>query len=513
MPDGTIWTSGRNYNGEIGDGIPTTSTRLTRVQVFSGATSLGVGHSHTVVASGGSLYGWGHGSSGQLCDPSAATRAVPTVSPALTDVASVAAGGWFTLARDSTGGVKVCGYNGSYGLGDGSSYVQRATPVAVTGLTDAIAIAAGADHALALRANGSVVAWGNNQFGKLGDGTTTTRLTPVPVVGLTNIVAIAVGHSNSLALDSSGHVWAWGTGYYGVIGRGNTTDATTPVQVPALSNVTAIAAGSFHAVALVGTDVWVWGSNTVGQLGIGASPTQSTVPVHVLGLNQISGIGAARQATFAFAADNGVWGWGDGVGLGDGTEERRFTPIVLADGGGIWRLATPQFSLGGGNRSTPVTVQITTATPGATVRYTTTGAVPTESDAPVPGGGLLVDQPQTLTARAFKSGTEPSYDVYSIFPYTFVGNGGATITPNWMDDLGSRELCSRSNPCRGPTGASALALSRRLEAGRSFLPRHSGPAHRFGSVSHTTSERRLDGPAPRRPRLEFRRTSLAPSPA
>src|SRR4029078_10748432 len=133
------------------------------------------------------------------------------------------------------------------------------------------------------------------------------------------------------------------------------------VQIPSLSNVTAIAAGRSHAVALAGTTVWTWGSNAVGQLGIGAVPSQ-TVPVQVQGLNVISAIGTAQNATFAFAADNGVWGWGDGVGLGDGTLDRRYTPIVLADGGGIWRIATPQFSLLGGPRSAPVTVLITSAT-------------------------------------------------------------------------------------------------------------------------------------------------------
>ena len=132
----------------------------------------------------------------------------------------------------------------------------------------------------------------------------------------------------------------------------------TPVRMPSLSNVTAIASRSLHAVALVGTTVWTWGLNTVRSArNSDRQPEMSTGPVQVPGLNQISGIGTARQATFAFAADNGVWGWGDGVGLGDGTTERRFTPIVLADGGGVWRLATPQFSVPGGNRYTPATVQ------------------------------------------------------------------------------------------------------------------------------------------------------------
>jgi alpha-tubulin suppressor-like RCC1 family protein len=329
------------------------------------------------------------------------------MSPVLADVTKVAAGATFSLALHSDGTVHVFGANGTYGMGDGTT-LQRTTPVLVSGIADAVAIAAGVDHALAVRANGTVVAWGNNQYGKLGDGTTTNRYAPVDVSGLSNIVAVAAAGDSSLALDSAGNVWAWGLGFYGVLGRGNTQNASTPVQIPSLSNVSAIAAGRSHAVALVGSTVWTWGLNTSGQLGIGTSPTTSLVPVQVPGLNVISGIGAAQNATFAFAADSGVWGWGDGVGLGDGTTERRYTPIVLADGGGLWRVGTPQFSVPGGSRSTPATVVVTSVTPGATVRYTTTGAIPTEADAVVPGGGVVVDQTLTLTARAFKAGMPAS---------------------------------------------------------------------------------------------------------
>ena len=423
MPDGTVWTAGSNANGEIGDG--TGQPTLIRKQVLSGATSIAVGSSHNLAAVGGQLWGWGHGAYGQLGEGVAFGRSVPTVSPVLSDVTAVAAGHTFGLALHPNGTVHAFGYNSVDGIGDGSSS-QRVTPVLVTGLSDAVAIAAGVSHALAIRANGTVVAWGSNAFGKLGDGTTTTRLTPVAVSGLTNIVAVAAAQDSSLALDSAGHVWAWGSGFYGVLGQGTTSNASTPVQIASLSNVTAIAAGRSHAVALVGTTVWTWGLNSNGQLGLGLTPSLSLVPAQVPDLNAISAIGTAQNATFAFAADNGVWGWGDGVGLGDGTTDRRYTPIVLADGGGIWRLATPQFSLTGGNRNAPVTVQITSATPGATVRYTTNGASPTESDPPIPGGGLLIDQPQTVTARAFKSGMPPSYIASSTYTFSALA---PTISP------------------------------------------------------------------------------------
>jgi alpha-tubulin suppressor-like RCC1 family protein len=423
MPDGTVWSAGGNSNGEIGDG--TTQTRLARVQVLAGASSLAVGANHSLAVVGSQVYGWGHGGFGQLGDPAAVGRSAPTVSPVLVDVVKVAAGATFSLALHSDGTVHVFGNNGSNGIGDGTT-LQRTTPVLVSGLTDAIAIAAGVDHALAVRANGSVVAWGSNQFGKLGDGTTTARFAPVAVSGLANIVAVAAAQDSSLALDASGNVWAWGSGFYGVLGRGTTANSSTPIQIPNLSGVTAIAAGRSHAAALVGTAVWTWGLNSSGQLGVGMSPSTSLVPVQVPGLNVIGGIGAAQNATFAFAADSGVWGWGDGVGLGDGTTERRYTPIVLAEGGGLWKVATPQFSVPGGNRSTPATVVLTSVTPGATVRYTTNGAIPTESDAPAPIGGVVVDQTLTLTARAFKAGMPASNAAAATYSFSVLS---PTVSP------------------------------------------------------------------------------------
>ena len=97
---------------------------------------------------------------------------------------------------------------------------NRLTPVPVSGLTGVVAIAAGGYHSLALKSDGTVWAWGCNDCGQLGDGSTTNRLTPVPVSGLTGVVAIAGGDYHSLALKSDGTVWAWGYNGYGQLGDG-----------------------------------------------------------------------------------------------------------------------------------------------------------------------------------------------------------------------------------------------------------------------------------------------------
>jgi alpha-tubulin suppressor-like RCC1 family protein len=122
-------------------------------------------------------------------------------------------------------------------------------PVQVSGLTGVVQVAAGFDSSLALRSDGTVWAWGFNQDGQLGDGTTTSRLTPVQVVGLTKVTQIAAGRFHSLAVRSDGTTVAWGYNNHGQLGDGTTTNRTTPVAVSGLTKVTQIAGGVFHSVA------------------------------------------------------------------------------------------------------------------------------------------------------------------------------------------------------------------------------------------------------------------------
>ncbi|WP_395836206.1 RCC1 domain-containing protein [Cystobacter fuscus] len=97
-----------------------------------------------------------------------------------------------------------------------------------------MSVIAGATHSLALRSDGTVWAWGNNDNGQLGDGTTTHRLSPVQVPGLTGVVALAAGNSYSMAMLSDGTVRTWGNNNHGQLGNGTTTHANSPGPVVGL---------------------------------------------------------------------------------------------------------------------------------------------------------------------------------------------------------------------------------------------------------------------------------------
>jgi hypothetical protein len=221
-------------------------------------------------------------------------------------------------------------------LGDGTT-IARLTPVRVLNLTGVARIAAGMFHSLALKNDGTVWAWGQNDSGQLGDGTTTGRLTPVQVLNLSGVTCIAAGALHNLALKSDGTVWAWGNNSFSELGDGTAIDRHKPVQVPNLRGVTAVAGGDAHSLALKNDDtVWAWGNNEQGQLGDGTTIARQTLG-QVMNLGGITAIAAGPSYNLAlgigappFVGIVYAWGQNDFGQLGDGTNIARYTPVQAA---------------------------------------------------------------------------------------------------------------------------------------------------------------------------------------
>lgn len=273
-----------------------------------------------LVACGGGGDGGGGGGGGNppAPNPPPAGPTPPTPPPppppAVAVTARVAAGNGFSLALKNNGTVFAWGDQQVGQLGNDviSGSTQR-TPQPVLSLTNVRGIAAGEFHVLALRGDGAVFAWGSNADGKLGLSTV-GGLFPRPqqVGGLVNVVAIATGVEHSLALRSDGVVLAWGKNSEGQLGLGDTTLRAAPTAVPGLTNVQAIAAGGFQSFAIRSDgSVWSWGFNGNGELGLSdstnrPSPTQVTA-LNGLGVRQIAAGGAH---TLARTIDGRVFGWG-----------------------------------------------------------------------------------------------------------------------------------------------------------------------------------------------------------
>ncbi len=338
--DGTLWAWGSNTDGQLGDG--TFIDHATPIQISSlrSTTVLTAGRLHSAAIADGGMWIWGANDSGQLGDGTVIDRPVPIQVGILGRAIAIAAGGLHTVMLRSDGTVWAWGDNRFGQLGDGTLQNRRITPVQVGDRPiGAVAIAAGNGHTASLNGDGTVLAWGDNSFGQLGDGSNISHATPGLVVGVggfSGVVALAAGYEHTIALKSDGTVWAWGGNGAGQLGDDSVTNRVIPVKVTGVNGVVSIAAGYQHSIALKGNGtVWAWGGNGAGQLGDGTTITH-IVPVPVSGLDNVVAIAAGYEHSVALKSDGTVWAWGgNGAGqLGDGTTTNRTTPVqVLGPGG------------------------------------------------------------------------------------------------------------------------------------------------------------------------------------
>jgi len=339
LADGSVVAWGRNASGELGNGTAVQSLVPVAVSGFGAGSGVvavagsapeftttsisGDGHSMGL-KSDGSVWGWGHGNSGELGDGVALP--IPTgtqydrltpfqvvnLGPNATDpVTAIAAGAAHSLALKKDGSVWSWGHDASGQLGDGAVLpgpdLSIPEQVIAPSSTDPVtAIAAGDSFSMARKMDGSVWTWGNDASGELGDNTTTDRSTPAVVSGLTSGVSkIAAGGSFCVVIKTDGSVWAWGNNQSGEIGNNDApNDAHLPVQVSGLgpgSGVTTVTAGFSHVIALMSSGTLdVWGRNASGQLGDGTT-TQQNVPEALAGAwwAQISAGGSHTLASRA----------------------------------------------------------------------------------------------------------------------------------------------------------------------------------------------------------------------
>ncbi len=260
----------------------------------------------------------------------------PLPVPGLADIIAIAVGDDYrltnghTLALQADGTVWAWGENGSGQLGD-DTRLARDTPSPVAGLQDAVAIAAGNRFSLALLADGTVRAWGSGGGGRLGQGAQWTSLSPGAVSGLGDIVAVSAASRHSLALARNGRVWTWGE----IRSRSGGMIALTPMPVEGIEHVVAVAAGPNHDLALtVDGRVWAWGENEYGELGNGTLHALAGEPRPVFGLHSIVAIAAGDHHSLALRADGTLWSWGSNyvgeLGLGPTKQVWRSSPERVA---------------------------------------------------------------------------------------------------------------------------------------------------------------------------------------
>ncbi len=310
------------------------------VDAAPGPLTLDAGDHHVLaIDHGGQLQSWGSNDCGKL-GLGIGDRYVPY--PQYVDTAhkwaAVSAGWGHSLAIRRDGSLWAWGanYYGQLGLGDRAN---RNKPTRVGTRSDWVAVLAGYQHSLALAEDGSLWSWGRNHRGQLGYGNKLESDYPRQVGGSTSWRSLGQGVADhSVAVRADGSLWAWGANSYGQLGVGDRRDRLVPTRVGAVPSWNKawveVALGSYHTLAVRrdGT-LWSWGANSNGQLGLGDTALRVT-PKRVGKLTTWTTVGAAWRHSVATRRDGSLWAWGRNqcgqLGIGSTAQRRAPRRVSLA---------------------------------------------------------------------------------------------------------------------------------------------------------------------------------------
>ena len=320
------------------------------------------------LASNGGVWCLGSGDYGQLGDGLFADSADVAVQPVGLDsgVVAIAAGEQHACAIKDDASLWCWGENNDGQIGDGTT-VNAGSPVEVQASeVEIVRVGLGEEHSCAVDNAGGTYCWGQNSDGQVGIGTNDAKvLVPTLVASLTvPMHDVRAGDNFTCALSQSGSVACWGQGDSGRLGNGSDAESLAPVWVTGLSdgNVTQLEVGwSSSCAAVQGGSLYCWGRNNVGQLGIGTTE-DSNVPVEVTALGSgVRAFSSGYRNVCAIDADGALYCWGSNSygALGDGSEEDSSTPMrvggVLAYAGDPGYATITEVDVGGTNISCAVT--------------------------------------------------------------------------------------------------------------------------------------------------------------
>ncbi len=320
--NGTLWASGVNTNGQLGDG--TTTSRFNPVQIGSGTNwvMVSAGSAYSLaIKTDGTLWAWGSNLTGNLGDGTVIDKLSPVQIGTATNWKTVSAGGGFNLAIKTDGTLWAWGANGYGQLGNGG-FTQVNSPIQIGSDNSWVYISAGGYHSLAIKSNGTLWGWGRGTSGQLGDGSVSEKYSPIQIGTGTNWKRVDACYFHSLGVKTDGTLWAWGRNMEGQVGDGTLIQKNIPTQSGTATNWANVTGGLNHSIGIKadGT-IWGWGFNSYGQLGNGAQVMTNSTPIQAGSATNWMLVEAGTYHTMSIKNDASLWAFGrnmDGQ-LGDGT--------------------------------------------------------------------------------------------------------------------------------------------------------------------------------------------------
>ena len=332
--DGTLWSWGNNENGELGDGTTKKSLLPKQIGKDTNWYKISVGDKHTIaLKKDGTLFAWGNNQWGQLGDNSIENKLTPTQENSKSkDWIEIATGEEHTVALKKDGTLFAWGRNnyGQLGIGTSNFYEYKTTPTQeITKSKSWSFISSGSgSFTVAIKKNGTLFAWGSNEYGELGDGTTQNKQIPTQEKTKSkNWIEASVGNRHTIALKKDGTLFAWGRNDYGELGDGTTKDRLIPTQERLKSKKwEKVSVGVSHSLALNRDgSIYAWGWNEYGQLANSSEDIKLLATKIIPKGSIFKKVATKHFHTILIANDGTLWGWGKNLfgELGDGTKESK----------------------------------------------------------------------------------------------------------------------------------------------------------------------------------------------
>ncbi|MBR3933924.1 MAG: hypothetical protein IKJ68_08480 [Clostridia bacterium] len=359
--DDSLWLWGYNSYGQIGNGESGFSKEeRVPVKIMDNVKAVSLGKNHSAaIKNDGSLWLWGNNEYGRVGNGEYKYgKESKTPVKIMDNVKSVSLGDNHSAAIKNDGSLWMWG-NNEYGqIGNGESGDDKISETPIKIMDNVITVSLGDGYSAAIKNDGSLWMWGNNEYGQIGNGESgDDKISKIPVKIMDNVKDVSLSCSqnvtadywgnHSAAIKDDGSLWMWGYNGCGQIGNGESgEDKILEIPVKVMDNVKVVSLGSLHSSAIrEDGSLWMWGHNYYGQLGNGESgytPSGddkiSEKPVKIMDNVKDISLGSIHSA--AIKEDGSLWMWGGGgLGkLGNGLEEDLCIPVKVMDDVKIWNV-------------------------------------------------------------------------------------------------------------------------------------------------------------------------------